>query len=215
MSRELALGAFVLGVLVIVAWRLHVASRETPDIFEPKSRVVEAAPVCPWREPDADMRRFFPEANRYSTEKRILSGVRVELAKQLGRQPDAEENTLTLHRVHRGSRALGAVLTRRVKGEHGAIELVLAVAEQGEVRGVHLQRLREPADIAGALQNPAWLEGFQGRTHARGWETDDALDLPPEARLSAQAIREGIRSLLILLAVSEDPSVPSTGKPHH
>jgi hypothetical protein len=215
MSRELALGAFVLGILAIVAWRLHETSRETPDIFEPRSRVVEAAPVCPWREPEADLRRFFPEADRYSTQKRILSGVRVELAKQLGRQPDAEENTLTLHHIHQGSHVLGAVLMRRVKGEHGAIELVLAVAEQGEVRGVHLQRLREPAATADALQNPAWLKRFEGRTHAHGWETDDALDLPPEARPSAQAIREGIHSLLILLAVSQDPSVPSTGKPHH
>jgi hypothetical protein len=216
MSRTLVVGGGIaILAMSIVAWRLREASRDTPILFEPSTRLIEPAPVCPWREPDADAQFFFPGANRHFIEKRILSGVRVELAKRLNRQPDSEENTLNLHRVYQDSRALGIVLARRVKGDHGAIEIVLATTIQGEVHGVRLQRLREPPAVADTLQDSAWLKRFQGRTSVRGWENDDVLDLQPAARDSAQAIREGIRSLLILLAVSEGPGVPSSGRPHH
>ncbi len=178
-------------------------SNGDPVPFEPPSRLVEPNPLCPWREPESDLRRFFPEANRHETETRILSGLRVELAKQLGRQPEAAENTLTLHRIYKDSRPLGCVLARRVKGEHGAIEIVLAVTAQGAVQGARLQRLREPATISAALQDGEWLKAFDGRTHEQGWESDDLRRLPPEARSSAHAIRDGVRSLTILFAAGE------------
>ena len=208
-------GGITIAAMAIVVWWLREASHDIPSVFQPSTRLIEPAPVCPWREPETDAQFFFPGANRHFTEKRILSGVRVELAKRLNRQPDAEENTLTVHHVYQDSRALGIVLARRVKGEHGAIEIVLAVTIRGEVHGVRLQRLREPPAVADALQDASWLAKFKGRTSSHGWEKDDLLDLPPGARDSALVIREGIRSLLILLAVSESPRVPSTGRPHH
>ncbi len=201
--------------VAMIAWRFNRASYETAAPFEPTSRAIEPSPLCPWREPDADMRRFFPEANRHTTETSILRGFRVELAKQLRRQPSAEENSLTLHRVFKDAQPLGTVLAQRVKGEHGAIELVLAVTERGEVQDVRLQRLREPAAVADALQDRAWLGKFQERTHDRGWDSDDLSGIPSEARVSAQAIREGIHSLLILLATSEGLPSASSAKPHH
>lgn len=183
--------------------------------FEPPLRSVEPAPLCPWREPEADLRRVFPEANRRTTETRILSGLRVEVSKQLGRPLDPEEMVITLHRAYQGAQPLGAVLVRRVKAQHGAIEIALAVTEQGRVHNVWLQRLREPATIAAALQDGEWLSTFQNRTHEQGWQNDDLQNLPDEAKISAQAIREGIRSLLILRAASEAAGVPSTSQHHH
>jgi hypothetical protein len=132
-----------------------------------------------------------------------LSGLRVELTSLLQRVPTAEENALTSHRVLAGPRAIGQVLTSRVKGEHGAIELVLALDDKGEVKGVRLQRLREPESVAHAIQNEAWLAGFRGRTHQSGWDKNDVSQLPEQARASAEAIREGVRSLLVLQAASE------------
>src|SRR5205807_2669853 len=135
----------------------------------------EAAPMCPWREPEADMRRFFPGAIRHETETRILSGQRLELMRRLGRPPLPDEHSAYLHRIYTGDQLAGTILTRRVRGQYGAIEIVLAVGTGGRVRGVRLQRLREPEAIAKALQSPRWLAAFQGRTAENDWHPDRDL----------------------------------------
>ena len=92
---------------------------------------VEPAPLCPWREPERDLRRFFPGATGIHEELRILSHLRVTLRHDLGRPLTAEEMLLRPYRVVNGAESLGTVLVRRVKGEFGAIELVLAVLAGG------------------------------------------------------------------------------------
>ena len=102
------------------------------------------------------------------------------------------------------------MLTRRVKGAYGAIELVLAVGTNGHVRGLRLQRLREPEPIAAALQNPDWLRSFDGQRSDSSWMLGRTIsDVTPEARASAEAIVDGARSLLILLATSDEPHAQS------
>lgn len=206
-------GSVFVSAVLAVFWQTR--TREEPALFDPAVRHIEPAPLCPWRETEADLQRFFPGWTEYVTETRILSGFRVELTQRLGRVPEPEENALTLHGVFAGSEKTGVVLTRRVKGEHGGIELVLALNQRGEVHGVRLQRLREPESVAKWLQNPEWLGLFRGRLHNQGWGSDDVRGLPDEAHISAQAISEGIRSLLILLAASESTEAPSTRTPHH
>lgn len=184
---------------------LLLTRRDTPEhaLFEPKIQQIEAAPLCPWREPDADLQRFFPGATNYVTQTRILSGQRLALAQRLGRPLDPEENTLTVHAVLSASNQVGSVMIRRVKGEHGAIEIVLSINPRGETIGVRLQRLREPDSIAGQLQNTNWLNRFKHRTYDRGWASNDLAGMTVEAQTSASAIREGIRSLLILHSVEQ------------
>jgi hypothetical protein len=203
MPRALLWGACVAAVILAVVWQVQTRMREPAVLFDPPVRPIESAPLCPWREPEMDLPTFFPEGASYITETRVLSGLRVELTKSLGRAPEPEENALTLHRIFAGSEKIGFVLTRRVKGEHGAIELVLALNPSGEVLGVRLQRLREPDPIASQVQQAAWLARFRGRTHDRGWDSDDVSALAEEARPSARAIREGVRSLLVLHAPTE------------
>ena len=119
----LAIGlAVVAGVGAVSQFAARHADADA--LYEPTVSRMESAPLCPWREPEADMRRYFPEATRFVTETRILSGLRVELARDIGRIPTPEENALNLHRVFAGSNELGCVVTRRVKGQHGAIELI-------------------------------------------------------------------------------------------
>lgn len=203
MPRALLWGTCAAAVILAVVWRVQNRKHEPAVFFDPPVRSIESAPLCPWREPEMDLRTFFPEGVSHITETRVLSGLRVELAKHLGRPPEPEESALTLHRVFAGAEKIGFVLTRRVKGEHGAIELVLALNTKGEVLGVRLQRLREPEAIASQVEQTAWLARFRGRTHDRGWDSDDVGTLPEEARASAQAIREGVRSLLVLQAATE------------
>src|SRR5882724_3075888 len=150
MSRPVIFGAGALALLLVVAaWRISDSSSpERP--FEPGTQLPQAAPLCPWRDPANDLKRFFPNATRYEPETRILSGQRLELAERLGRVPTGDENTLHLYRCYEEQTPLGAVLTRRVKGRYGAIELVLAVGSNGRACGLCLQRLREPEPIAAA-----------------------------------------------------------------
>jgi hypothetical protein len=203
MRKQVIWSCGLAGAVLLSFGMFQARTDETPALFEPAVRSIEAAPLCPWRDPEADLRTFFPGATRYVDETRILSGQRVELAQRLGRLPEAEENALLSHRVFAGSECLGFILTRRVKGEYGAIEIVLAVSPRGEVEGVSLQRWREPEAIAHELRNPEWLQRFRGRTQARGWDGDDLRRLPEEARVSARAVREGVRGLLALQAAAQ------------
>jgi len=217
MRRLIFLGAagVILAVAVAVWWN---SSSSPESLFEPQVRPPESAPLCPWREPASDLNQFFPHASDYEVETRILSGLRLELTQRLGRVPTGEENALHAWRIRQGKTTVGTVLTRRVKGEYGAIEIVLAVDSEGRVIGLRLQRLREPEAITRALQNPDWLRSFAGKREDSSWNlAGDILEVAPEARTSAQAVIEGARSLLILLAAS-DQAVPSSklaATPHH
>jgi hypothetical protein len=196
----------------VVLWHSG-RSQPREAVFEPPSRILEAAPLCPWREPEADLPRFFPGATRQTEETRILSGRRLELIDRLGRELSPEEHALQVHRILSQDEEVGVVLTRRVRGAHGAIEIVLGVDATGAVRGVRLQRLREPSTIAELLTAPDWLAAFQGRRAADGWKV--GRDLPAvsaEAQASADAIADGVRSLLVLhQAAQESATAASTG----
>jgi hypothetical protein len=185
-------------------------------LVEAHARPPEAAPLCPWRAPQADLQQLFPTATRYETETRILSGQRLELARRLGRTPTGDENALHLYPVYREQTALGSVVTRRVKGAYGAIELVLAADTGHRVCGLLLQRLREPEPIARALQDPNWLHSFHGEGADAAWQLGgDIPDVPPEARASARAVVEGARSALILLDTAAQILPSRSGEGRH
>lgn len=196
-------------VLAVAAWRISESSRAPEIPFETENRPPSLGPLCPWREPDNDLKLFFPDATRYELETRLLSGRRLELAERLGRIPTGDENALRVHPVYRGQTPLGMVLTRRVKGEFGAIELVLAIGTNQQVCGLRLQRLREPAASSAALQDSQWLRSFVGKRADSSWQPErEVPDLPAEARVSARAIVDGMRSVLILLATANQEELP-------
>ena len=95
MARFLIFGACALALGLAVLARRISESSELP--FDPKTPLPQAAPLCPWREPASDLKRFFPNATQYQPETRILSGQRLELAQRLGRVPTGDENALHLY----------------------------------------------------------------------------------------------------------------------
>ena len=214
MWRGVFYGGAAVGLLAGIWWFQSNHRPNTSESVLETTRPPEPAPLCPWREPEADLRKFFADATRHETETRILSGRRVELAGSLGRPPAPDELALHVHRIFREAHPLGTVMTRRVKGEFGSIEIVLATDPGGQVRGVRFQRVREPPSITAALQKPEWLAAFAGKTAASHWRLGD--DLPAveaEAIPSAQAVVEGVRSLLILLSAAENsPLSQRTGE---
>ena len=100
MSRLVIFGAGAAVLLAVVGWRITEVSNTSERPFEGKNKLPQAAPLCPWREPDADLKLLFPIATRYELETRILSGLRVELAERLGRVPTGDENALHVYRIY-------------------------------------------------------------------------------------------------------------------
>jgi len=180
---------------------------------EPTRRYSGPAPgqvspgLVPWRDPRGDMARFFPGATGYESETRILSHRRLELAKRLGRAPMGDDLLLRLHPVRQGTRRAGVVLVQRVRGEHGAIEMVLALTPEGRVRGARLQRSREPGPVMAALTGE-WLAAFTGKSATDAWRMgSDLPSVPAAARRSAEAVAGGARTALILWQVArQEPS---------
>lgn len=216
MSRASVFGGCALVLLLAVAgWRIHESALPPEIPFETENRPLPAAPLCPWREPASDLKLFFPNATRYNIETRILSGLRLELAARLGRTPTGEENALRVYPVYEEQTPLGVVLTRRVKGALGAIEVVVAVNTNQQICGLRLQRLREPESTAAILQDSQWLRAFNGKRADSPWQPgQDIPDVPVGARASAESIVEGVRSLLILLAAANQER-DLIAKPHH
>lgn len=205
-----------IGLLLVVGggiwYLLQPSPSELPHAhFVPRQEAL--APMCPWREPEADLQAFFPGATGHHQDIRILSGLRTEIQRRLGHPPTPEENALYLQQITAGDRLLGTILTRRVKGEYGGIEVVLAINPDGTARGVRLQREREPQAVAAAVRSTEWLARF------RGWSPTAAPDqtalrnaLPAAARETGAAIAEGVHNLLVLhdLARSRGVASPSS-----
>lgn len=199
----------LLAVAAGLARRLAYEDQRPP--YEPELRLVEPVPIAPWIEPEKDMRTFFAGADRFETEKHPLSALQTELAQKLGRPLESGENLLTVHRIFNASQPVGSVVIRRVKGQHGSIDLAIAISGEQTVRGLRVQRSREPESIEAAISDPQWLETFNGRTANSSWGEPDVQSLPPEARASAKAIIESVKSVLILHAAVNSPA----SKRHH
>jgi hypothetical protein len=156
--------------------------------------------LCPWRNPEADMHRFFPGAVGMHEETLILSGLRLQAATRLGRAPTGEENALRLYRIGAEGGPRGVILTRRIRGDAGVIELVLAIDPAGRVAGSRIQRLREPDSVAAVLQSSRVLGALGGRTASSGWAAPTLL--PADCRDDAAAIFDGARTALTLYDVA-------------
>jgi len=213
-----SLVAAIVVVFITVAAVLRFGDRypSHPEVIEgPRSPRIEAAPMCPWREPEVDRLAFFPGSTRLQKETRILSHQRVDLAANLGRPVAADENALHRFLIFAEQELLGTILTRRIKGEYGGIEIVLAVDTNAAVCGLRFQRAREPDPVMQALESPGWLAALKGKRAHDNWELGRGVpDLPDEARESGRQITDGVRSLLILLEASENSGVLPK-RPHH
>src|SRR5262249_4092677 len=202
MSRWILCGAGA-AALAVVGWRAWQLIPPEPVVVI-KRNIPEAAPLCPWREPEADLKVLFPTATRYETETRILSGLRLELAARLGRMPTGDENALRVFHVFHEETPLGTVLLQRVKATSGAIEIVLALNTDSRVSGFLIQRLRESEPVTAVLLDQQWRQSFEGKDANSAWQLgQDIPGVPNEARASALAVIEGVKTLLILQAVAD------------
>jgi len=206
MRRGTLLIALLIALIVLLVIRWRWAGEKDPEHHPRDIARVEPSPLTPWRDPARDLDALFPSATNYVIESRILSSLTAPIQERLGRLMHPDENPLRIHRVLQDGAIRGAILLTRVKGEHGGIEIVTAVQTNGTLRGVLVQSQREPSAVAAAITNATWLAAFAGRTAEMTWRVGtDVPDVPEPARLSAQAIANGVRDQLIVFGCAEMP----------
>jgi len=174
------------------------------------TRDQEAAGLCPWRNQQADMQQFFPTADRAVEWNIVVSGQAQVVAKRLGRTPTGDEHALRAFVVIKGTKPMGYVITRRVRGEYGLIELLLIVeAGSDAVKYARIQRLREPGPIAQALQSEVWLKQFVGLTQDSDWgSVAHSPLLGTAAATSGTAVVEAARTAMILFSTGRRAAGP-------
>jgi hypothetical protein len=216
MRRAALVCVSLLALTLALVWRGRSLDPDPEHTTKDTARA-EPSPVCPWRQPERDLFALFPAATTCVLETRVVTSLTAEIQKQLGRLMHPDENPLRIHRVTHHGQTAGSVLVTRVKGEHGGIEIVMGVETNGSIRRVLVQSQREPAEVATAITNAAWLGSFTGKNARSPLRV--GADLPPvpeAARLSAEAIATGVRDQLTVLSFAE---LSRTGgpapKPHH
>ena len=208
--------AIIALIPIAIAIQYVTAHRYAADVVSlPELSSAKPAQMCPWRNPDRDRRILFPQGTRHEARTAVLTHLFVQLKEQLGHWPSADDNPLYVYEVFDGAKPIGSIATRRVKGQHGALEIVVGTDTQGAVRGVLIQRLREPQEIESVLLKSGWLNTFRGATAHGDWNSKRHLaKVPPVARPSAKAVVEGVRSLLILINAASQTTATRSGEHH-
>lgn len=163
----------------------------------PLPAIPVAAPPCPWREADTELTNWYPGATSYTVSDLILSGKRLELRKALGRDLLPEENALHLYLAQGEGGHLGTVLTRRLHGENGAVEIAVGLDASNVIRHFRIQRIREPEAVVEELNGIPLSGRFIGQKFGDDFKWENA-GLSSAAGRCASNIAENVRSLLIL-----------------
>ncbi len=215
MTSYLRLVLAVTGIVVITAlgWGLRsVFQGPQLEVVDLKEMPDSGPAMCPWRDPQHNLKSFFPEAQTYRTELIALSNKRLEILRRLSGRSGLPSNALYVYPAIRGGREIGLVCVRRVAGRFGSIEVVLALGEDRRVRGLSIQRHREPPDTVRLFASQNWRSGFVGKTAASPLHLGKDLPLvPSESEQSAVAVADAVRALLIEL----DAGWSQRATPHH
>jgi hypothetical protein len=199
----------VMGGTAFVLFRPSVRQESRDSVQLPTSN--EPA-MCPWRNPDSDIRALFPGATGFRTELFTLSRYRVELLRRFGAGSRIESHSLHAYRILHGSNAVGAIMVRRFSAPHGAMEVVIGVDPEGRTVGVRVQRQREPPGISRPITSPIWLAAFVGKTAESSFRLGAEIpDVPAEAREAAKSLIAAVRTRLIEFSVGA--KIP--GQSHH
>jgi hypothetical protein len=196
-----------MALAAVIAFAIHSSGRqpdiETKDLKATTTEHGADNELCPWRNPAADRQKFFPGATGSRDIDHILSRSLPELVKRLGRHAGIKDTLLATHEVYQGSMHVGTIIARRVRGQYGLIELILATDTHGQVQGAEIQRQREPDSEAVYLKSDKFLGAFHGKTVNSVWQCGVDMPTPPaDARASAEALVADAKEALILLDIA-------------
>lgn len=198
----------VLGVAAI----LHLTnSLEPTTVYEPPIEQITPASPVPWRDAGDDMTNWFPGATQYHAHDVILSDKRAQLRAQLGRELNPGEMELHTYLVMSNKVQLGTVITRRVKGVHGAIEMAVGIDPQGKLKSLKIQRIREPEEIIKGLAEYHLEDRFVGFSVTNDFTAGNGTR--NSAHELAQAVAAEVKGSLVLYAAGNDTDFSQTR--HH
>lgn len=171
-----------------------------------------SAGVCIWRFPDKDIQTLFSKATGYKTEDLTYTKPeRIKIESLLGAKLDDDETKFNLYRIYKDTAKIGLVLTHSVKGQYGAIEVVVGLGSKFDsltksnkvfIKNLLIQRDREVKSKD--LRSSKFLDQFIGKTVKSKF---DNITLVSGAEKSSQAIIFSVRKLLIVQKVLDQERV--------
>lgn len=165
------------------------------------------ADVCVWRDPERTMQKIFPTARDYRTTTVKFTPENVgALEKELGSRIEepsqgGEFNFYDIIGAAGGKpQKMGTIIALAGKGEYGVIEVVIGVDNAGKILGAYIQRSRER--VTKALEAPAFLDQFKGRTRADSFEVGSVLKpASADAVVASRTVALVIRKMLVFYHV--------------
>ncbi|MDA1192951.1 MAG: hypothetical protein O3A46_14855 [Candidatus Poribacteria bacterium] len=186
-------------------WFIAVA---TAVLFVGMARTSRAIAACTLKDPDRDIRAFFPDATGYKTKYvvvakaggvELLNEIEARLGEKLDRTYEGVDVEHTTYTVLKGTEPIGYVSGVNQKGQFGALQVFMATDAKGKILKVAYQRIVSP--FSNALKAEKTLAQFEEITLADFYKkTEKATALTPPDEKSAtdfKATVRGIRKNLI------------------
>lgn len=148
------------------------------------------ADVCVWRDPERTMTKLFPGAQDYLTvDRKMTPAIVTDIEAVLGKPLEETEKTeFSFYEIKAGKRSLGWVMALAGTGVYGVIETVVGLNPDGTVRGVYLQRIREPQRKD--LSADAFLDQFKGKTLQDSFDVKLVADAEKPSREIARLVKK-------------------------
>ena len=178
-------------------------------LFAPPAR----ADVCVWRDPERTMQNIFPEARDYKTitvkfARDKVSAIEKQLGSPIEEASQGEFNFYDIVGAVGGKpRKMGTIIALAGKGEYGVIEVVIGVDNAGKILGAYIQRSRER--VTKALESPAFLDQFKGKTKASSFDVGSAIKpASADAETASRTVAFVIRKMLVFYQVLDQGEKP-------
>ena len=169
-----------------------------------------AITICTLKDPDRDVRRFFPKSSNYKTKTILIETaggdvliqqIEVRLGDKLDPVYEGKDIEHTTYMVLQDRKPIGYVSGINQKGEFGNLQIFMATDMMGKILKLKYQRI--VSRHAKLLRNKAFTENFEGLTLADFYRNTSAFQklLPPspESTKDFKATLRGVKKNLIYL----------------
>jgi hypothetical protein len=152
---------------------------------------------CDWLRPDSDMRQLFPEADDYHPVYKRPFEKREQIESRLGYKLWGWENLIRYYTIMKGDRRIGTIYVHLTPDN---TQVVVAITNEGAVKGVLLQRYYGPHREE--FSNQKFLGQFRGKTLADPFVVGkDVTPACPELESASTGLTLTVRKLLVLYSI--------------
>lgn len=155
--------------------------------------------LCVWRNPERTMTRIFPDAKDYLTKTvKITPQQLATIEKTTGMAVLPGQRDVFSYYTMTGVKGeeVGTIVAVTQKGEFGAIEFVVGVDTRGVIKGLYVQRTREPDT---RFKQREFLDLFVGRNSSDALSFKSLYKGPKSA--GTEAVTRGLIKDMVSLRV--------------